>query len=147
MTHSKEEHKALYLALLASDDDVALFTRGGCGIFARALYEQFGYPMHYIPGAGGAGVSHVFCLLKTDQEYAIDVIGTKLAYHRLWDFAGDVCAPPMSIEELAAKSCALGQVGFLGDSWFVEPATKRAHARIQRYAPYFDGTKKEVIPA
>jgi hypothetical protein len=144
MPHSKEEHEALHRALLAGDD-VKLFTQGGCAIFATALHHEFKYPIHYVPGHGGHSISHVFCLLMSDGEFAVDALGTKHASDRVWDFAGD-CAPPMSLAELQSRFCGLGEEGFLQEPWFVDPTTVRALARIQKYRAYFDGTKKELIP-
>ena len=43
MERSKEEKEAHHRALLKDDDDVRLFTNGGCGVFAKAIHEAFGY--------------------------------------------------------------------------------------------------------
>lgn len=145
IVHSKEDREARHRRLLAGDDDVVLFTQGGCAVFALVLHQEFGYRIRYIPGHGGVSISHVFCHLLADAEYAVDVIGTKITSDRVWDFGG-LCAPFISADNLRSKFVGLAQEGLLGESWFVEPAAVRAQARIQKYRSYFDGTMKAAIP-
>jgi len=59
--HSLEERIERHKSLLNSDD-VTLFTKGGCHIFAQALHERFNYPIHYIPGFGGKGIVHIYSM-------------------------------------------------------------------------------------
>jgi hypothetical protein len=145
IVHSKEDREAKHRGLLAGDDDVVLFTQGGCAVFAVVLQRVFDYPIRYIPGHDGVSISHVFCHLLADTEYAVDVVGTKITSDRVWDFGG-LCAPFISADDLQSKFVGLAQEGLLGESWFVEPAAVRAQARIQKYRPYFDGTMKVAIP-
>ena len=53
---SVEEGIKLHKGLLDLDD-IGLFTRGGCHVFALALHERFNYPIHCIPGHSGKRVN------------------------------------------------------------------------------------------
>ena len=144
MTHTTEERRAKFRALLESNDDEALFTQGGCGIFAAVLHLEFGYRLRCIPS--GKRISHIYAHLDGSPEYAVDATGTKVACDRVRDFDGD-CAPFLTLDELWAKFGLLEEPDRLvGDAWFTIPAARRACTRIQRYRSYFDGTKKDQIP-
>lgn len=75
MRRSKEGLIQKHRSLLHASDDVVLFTQGGCGVFALALHDVFGYPIHIIPGHGGEGIAHLFGWLSAEEPYAIDVMG------------------------------------------------------------------------
>ena len=146
MERSKEEKEAHHRALLKDDDDVRLFTNGGCGVFAKAIHEAFGYPLHYIPGHDSQRISHVYCRLASEGlNYAIDVIGSTREDERVWKGFGGLCAPEITLAELEARMVAGGEETLFGERWFLEAAAVRAMARIQSYRQYFDGTKKAVI--
>lgn len=142
--HTKAEYEALYRDLLTRDD-VHLFTQGGCAIFAITLHETFGFPIRWIPGHDGVSASHVYCRIYLDNGYAVDVTGTKDEAVRVLDDFGGLGANDIDLVGLRQMFRPVGERGFVIEPWFVEPATARAHARIQRYRPYYDGSIKAPI--
>lgn len=129
---------------------MALFGEGGCLVFAIALHEIFGYKFVWIPGhsdfavQGVVAVSHVFCLLVDKDEYAIDVRGTRHVREVL-DCFGGTEAVITSLPELLAWR-ADPRHGIYPEQWFHDAAILRARTRIEKHRPYFDGTKKEIVP-
>lgn len=147
---SIEEQEARFRALLAGDDDVALFGEGGCLVFAIALHEIFRYQFVWIPGhsdfavQGVVPVSHVFCLLVDKDEYAVDVRGTRRVHEVLDCFGGTEAVLTSAPELLAWRSDP--RRGIYAEPWFHDAAIVRARTRIERHRSYFDGTRKESIP-
>lgn len=147
---AKEEQGRKFRALLASDDDVALFGEGACLVFAVALHETFGYRLVWIPGhpdfavQGVRPVSHVFCLLSDSDDYAVDVRGTRRISDVL-DAFGGTDAILTSLPELLEWRCDPRR-GIYAEPWFHDAALIRARKRIEWHRGFFDGTKKELIP-
>jgi hypothetical protein len=136
---------------LDSKDDVALFTEGGCSIFALALHEQFRYNLAWIPGHPDSSVdgiypvSHVFGLLLDGGEFAVDVWGTRTACSVVDGFGG-CYAHKVAADELTRWRNDPRR-GIFPEQWFWEGATARARLRIARYREYFDGTQKAAVPS
>src|SRR5208282_6062896 len=142
ITHTIEERIQLHKKVLDSDD-VRLFTQGGCHIFALALHDRFNYPIHYIPGHSGKGVSHIYCRFAGPPHYAVDVQGFTPEGERIWDFSG-LITHLMTREELLSLFRPLGDAaGMCGDEWFVRPARQRAECRISQFEEVFSGNRKE----
>ena len=145
--HTPEERTRLHEELLKSDD-VRLFTGGGCHVFALALHERFSYPVHYIPGLGGKGVSHIYCQVAGTPNYAVDVLGFTPEEDRVWKDFGSACrvTPAISREKLLSLFKQLADDdGMCGADWFVRPARQRAELRIDRFWDVFSGNRKERI--
>jgi len=142
--HTLDERIRLHKGLLDSDD-VGLFTRGGCHIFALALHDRFKYP-HCIPGHSGKAVSHIYCRFVGPPHYAVDVFGFTPEADRVWDFSG-LTTPSMSREELLLLSRPLADgTGLCSDDWFVIPARQRAERSIDQFVDVFSGNRKGRIP-
>jgi hypothetical protein len=127
---------------------VTLFTQGGCHVFALALLERFSYPVHYIPGHGGKGVSHIYCQVAGTPNYAVDVLGFTPEEERVWKDFGSACrdTPAISREKLLSLFKQLADDdGMCGADWFVRPARQRAELRIDRFWDVFSGNRKERI--
>jgi len=145
--HTPEERTHLHEELLKSDD-VRLFTGGGCHVFALALHDRFNYPVHYIPGHGGKGVSHIYCQVAGTPNYAVDVLGFTPEEDRVWKDFGSVCrvTPVISREKLLSLFKQLPEDGGMcGADWFVRPARQRAELWIDRFWDVFSGKRKERI--
>ncbi len=145
--HTLEERVERHRRLLNSDD-VTLFTQGGCHVFALALHERFNYPVHYIPGTAGKGVSHVYCWFVGPTPYAVDVLGFTPENDRVWKDFGSPCRNPplMSLTQLRSLFKPLNNDdGMCGEEWFVCPARQRADRRIHEFLNIFSGSRKERI--
>src|SRR5438093_4273101 len=89
MKHSLEERIQLHKDLLASDDDIRLFTQGGCHVFALALHERFNYAIRLIPGRCADSIAHIYCQVPGPPAFAVDVVGFTPEDNRVWnDFSG-----------------------------------------------------------
>ncbi len=143
---SKEEQISHHKALLDDPNDIKLFTNGGCGVFALTLHLKFDYKVRYIPGHDEGRISHVYCQLVSDGNFAVDVAGTKAEGERVYKDFGGLCAPSITEQQLRAFFRPAGEIGLFGESWFIDAATKRANNHIEKYIPHFDGTQKCHIP-
>jgi hypothetical protein len=142
--HTLEERIQLHQGLLDSDD-IGLFTRGGCHIFALAIHERFNYPIHCIPGNSGKGVSHIYCRFVGPPHYAVDVLGFTLEKDRVWYFSG-LSTRTLSRAELLSLSRPLADgAGLCGDDWFVIPARQRAERCIDQFMDVFSGNRRERL--
>jgi hypothetical protein len=145
--HTLEERVELHRRLLKSDD-VTLFTQGGCHVFALALHERFNYPVHYIPGTAGNGVSHIYCRFVGPTPYAVDVLGFTPEDDRIWKDFGSPCRNPpfVSLTQLRSFFKPLtSDDGMCGEEWFVCAARQRADRRIEEFIDIFSGTRQERI--
>lgn len=148
---SNAEQDARFRGLLDGDDDIALFSEGGCAIFALALHEQFQYDLAWIPGHsdfatdGILPVSHAFGVLFACGEFAVDVRGTRRAQTVVDAFGGGY-AYKTTADELTGWR-ADPRRGIFPEQWFWDGAMARARSRIGSYRHYFDGTTKELVPS
>jgi hypothetical protein len=145
--HSLEERVERHRQLL-SLDDIKLFTEGGCHVFALALHERFKYPIHYIPGTVGKGISHIYCRFAGPTPYAVDVLGFTPEDDRIWKDFGSPCrkTPCVSLTELRSFFMPLtSDEGMCGEEWFISAARKRADRRIDEFIDIFSGGRKEQI--
>jgi hypothetical protein len=144
--HSKEQ-RAKRLQALLSSDDVALFTNGGCHVFALTLHDRFKYPIHYIPGHT-KGISHIYCRVGPPW-FGVDVSGFTPEDKLTWHFSGDWRSPHLSRSELLSIFQPLSedeQPGTMcGDEWFVPPARERAERRIDKFLGVYSGKDKRAI--
>ncbi len=141
---SVEQRIALHKGLLDSDD-IGLFTRGACHVFALALHDRFRYPIHCIPGHSGKGVSHIYCRFVGPTHYAVDALGFTIEADRVWYFSG-MSTRAISREELISFFRPLTEAGGMcGEDWFITPARQRAERRIDQFVDVFSGGRKERI--
>lgn len=147
---SDEEQETRFRALLASEDDVALFAEGGCFVFAAALHEVLGYKLLRIPGHSDFAtqdvlpVSHLFGLLVDGGEFAVDVKGTRKVEDVMRAFGGTQAVLTSMPELLRWR--ADPRRGIFAKPWFYDAAIVRARRRIERFRPYFSGETKEMVP-
>jgi hypothetical protein len=147
---SNAEQAACFRRLLEGDDDIALFSEGGCWVFALALHDRFRYDLAWIPGHpddvvdGILPASHVFAVLNTEGQYGVDVRGTRTV-KAVRDAFGGIEVLKLSMDELNQWRTD-PRHGLFPEQWFLNGAMVRALSRIARFRPYFDGTKKMMVP-
>jgi hypothetical protein len=144
MKHSLEEQIQLHNKLLTLDD-VCLFTKGGCHVFALALYERFGYPIRVILGHSNDGIAHIYCQFAGPPNFAVDVIGFTPEDDRMWKDFGGLSTRLINRTELLDLFKPLSEHGMCGEDWFVRPARQRADRRIEAYIDIFSGERKVQI--
>lgn len=148
MKHSLQDRIRLHKGLLASNDDVHLFRKGGCHVFALALHERFNYPLRVIPGHDNNGIAHIYCKFAGPPTFAVDVLGFTLEDDLVWEcFASPATATRcINRTELVGLFQPLSREGMLcGEDWFVQPARERADRRIKKYMEIFSGQRKVQI--
>ncbi len=144
MNHCLQDRIRLHKELLACDD-VHLFTKGACHIFALALHERFKYPIRLIPGHVSNKVAHIYCQFAGSPPYAVDALGFTPEDHRVWkDFSG-TSAPFIDRTKLLQFFQPLSEEAMCGEEWFVRAARQRADCRIEKYVDVFSAQRKAQI--
>lgn len=130
---------------LLTFDDVGLFTKGGCHVFALALHEKFGYPIRVIPGQSEGRLAHIYCQFAGPPAFAVDVIGFTPESFRVWDDFSGLSSHFIDRTDLLNLFKPLSESGMCGEDWFVHAARQRADSRIEAYGDIFSGQRKLKI--
>jgi hypothetical protein len=132
------------------EDDVTLFLRGACHVFALALRSRFGYPLVILLNLSTKppnGVSHVYC--RYDKSEIVDVIGitpesnlskaegVESPKYRSVEISGLQLEPYFTVDPGG---------GLYADPEFLKAAEIRAKRRITQFEDNYSGKIRGPIP-